>query len=434
MSPGRSIVGLEEIQHIELARLARFMVYARQARGPFLVVPFVVIALLRPNAPRIAVLFVCLCVLVALGWWDNRRYLRDGYQPSFLLVNALLISLVHVVLLLTTGALASPLVPVIVVFSAVVGILLGNGSGRRRFLTFQCACVVGLGVVQALGWADALAPTWLAPQPGVARAALGAGMVIVLLGAASRIGSRVRWLFDGMLTRTVEARQDLLRAHQEQAEELTALSASIAHELKNPLASVKGLAGLLARGLTGKEAEHLAVLRREVDRMQGILEEFLNFSRPAVPLSITDVDLAALCADVARLHEGLAHDKGVRLSLAGEGYARLDARKMRQVLMNLVQNAIDASPASTEVLLRLHQADGATCIDVVDAGAGLDPAVRDRLFTPGVTTKPTGSGLGLTIARALARQQGGDVELESTGTGCRARIRMPPLPTPTEAA
>jgi signal transduction histidine kinase len=254
-----------------------------------------------------------------------------------------------------------------------------------------------------------------------------AGFATAGLVLATALGRSIRRAFDNMLWRMNRARQESARAHAE----LFALSGEIAHELKNPLASIKGLAGLLAQDVaTGKPGERLGVLRREVDRMQGVLEEFLTFSRPLVPLAHEQVDLAALCEEVVAVHEGMAQERNLTLSSHVEQVTvTCDPRKIEQILLNLVQNAMEASPAGAAVELETSQQAGQAEVRVLDRGAGLNPDLADRAFEPGVTSKPQGSGLGLTIARALARQHGGDLELRAReGGGCAAVLRLPTVP------
>jgi len=111
----------------------------------------------------------------------------------------------------------------------------------------------------------------------------------------------------------------------------------------------------------------------------------------------------------------------------GEGVvARCDPRKVRQILINLVQNALDASPTTAAVEVEATAGPGVARVRVLDRGRGPDPTLGDAVFSPGVTTKARGSGLGLTIARALARQHGGDLVLSTRpGGGAVAELILP---------
>jgi signal transduction histidine kinase len=138
-------------------------------------------------------------------------------------------------------------------------------------------------------------------------------------------------------------------------------------------------------------------------------------------------------AEVVALHEGLARQRGVELRIAAgdSGVLRCDPRKLKQVLVNLLQNAIDATPPGGEVsiAIRAESGAGARVITVDDTGTGLAAEVRERLFQPGVTSKKGGSGLGLTIARAITEQHGGTLTLaDRTEGGCRATLTIPVEP------
>jgi signal transduction histidine kinase len=242
------------------------------------------------------------------------------------------------------------------------------------------------------------------------------------------MGGVMRNAFRSATQRALDARDDVLTTHEENTRALTIMTAEIAHELKNPLASVKGLAALLDREAEGKNHERLTVLRREVDRMQEILDSFLNFTRPVVPLQVGAVELKDLVEQVVALHEGMAHERGVSLRVdAKELSVKADVRKLKQVLINLVQNALHVTGAEGAIDLVVRpDANGASVL-VMDRGPGVQNA--ERAFEAGVTTKDRGSGLGLTVSRLLARQHGGDVRLlPRDGGGTIAELTLPSAP------
>jgi signal transduction histidine kinase len=161
--------------------------------------------------------------------------------------------------------------------------------------------------------------------------------------------------------------------------------------------------------------------------MQSILDEFLNFSRPLVPLALSESDAGAICREVAALHEGMAEERDLSISLVLEpANVRCDPRKVKQILINLLQNAFDASAAGSTITIEAGLAGGGARIRVIDRGKGVDSSLGEAVFEPGVTSKAVGSGLGLTIARALARQHGGDVVLSPRdGGGTIAEVVLP---------
>ncbi|MBF5041610.1 HAMP domain-containing histidine kinase [Aggregicoccus sp. 17bor-14] len=427
--------GFREIQHQEFERLFGRLVWARFFALPLLGTLVGWLALLEPAPWRRTVLLGVLVLIPTFFAVEVVRYRRQGLTRRAVPLNLTLGVGGILLVLFATGGLSSPFLYVLLPVTLMVGLLLPP----RLVLGLVGTALVAVWAFALLGAGHGLPDFNPEAFGGGTRAApslthlyFHAGFLSLALLFAATVGRSLRGGFDAVLLRTVRAQEDALHAHAERTQELTALSAEIAHELKNPLASLKGLGGLLTQNVPeGKGAERLAILRGEVERMQGILEEFLTFSRPLLPLSAAPTDLAALCAEVVSLHEGLAQERGVTLSLLpGGATVQCDARKVKQVLINLVQNALEASPAGGEVAFEVGLSPGGGArVLVLDRGRGPDAGLLPRLFEPGVTTKARGNGVGLTIARALARQHGGELQLSARpGGGAVAELWLPAAP------
>jgi two-component system sensor histidine kinase HydH len=385
---------------------------------------------LDPRPWRIALLTTAAVTLAIISLVELRAFKRDvPLTPMRVRVNLVVSGLCQLGLMIGSGALASPIAPAVLIVA-----LMFNLSAPRRL-----AAIFVLTVHVPAVWLLALAHAYdvvpgLVPFPGFATASIPAfgaflaafGYTLFFLGAVT-LGQWIRGTLDAAVEERVAEQQRLLELHRDTARTMSSLSAEIAHELKNPLASIKGLAGLLRRDVDGAGKERLEVMRGEIDRMQAILEEFLHYSRPVVPLELRATSLRSLAQEVLALHEGMALTRDVALELSEtDVVATCDPRKVRQILVNVVQNAIEASPARGLVRLALSTRGREVIVDVEDQGSGLDPEVRGSLFEVGATTKPKGSGIGLAVARGLARQHEGELTLEDReGGGCRARLVLP---------
>lgn len=393
---------------------------------------------------RRIVLGIAIAGLLSVSVVEGVRIRRGGHiGDDTVSLNLTFAVLGHTLIVLASGGLWSPIVVASPLLTLLLTLIVSPRIAKVLFIAELL--VVWLGAAMVVIGGPEVVPTLfrlgaLGVGFGIAHV-LAAALVLTLFDVlAYRAGGSLIRILGTQVRDALEARDASLHVHQERTSELTQLSAEIAHELKNPLASVKGLAALLAKSAAGRDAELLSVLRREVDRMQSVLDDFLNFSRPLVPLALEPVDVRALAQAVSELHEGVAAEHGahIEVSAGPRVVARCDGRKVQQVLINLVQNALDASPRGGEVRMDVEALDGAACVRVFDEGAGLAPEIAARVFEPGVTTKTRGSGLGLTIARGLARQHGGELSLSARARGgTMAELTVPlagPGPTPEVAA
>lgn len=400
---------------------------------PVIILIAVIFAALSPTPLRLALFGGAVSALLLVAWID-----RGGADPSDLRlgVNVALMGAFQLVVFFAAGGVAGPVLPAIVLFAVVASIVLRPREAAILVLGVQMPAVWLCAWVQASGALPELhipAYSGIYATPGTP----GAGPYLVatftsfVLAASHVLGRYLRVVVGDLGAELAEDRAQALAQNTESVKVISTLSGEIAHELKNPLASIKGLTALVRRDLTGVPAERMDVLRREVDRMQSILDEFLTYSRPLVPLVVERVDLRDLAEDVIALHEGMAAERSVRLELGPEPGVSVscDPRKVRQVIINLLQNAIDASAAGAAVRIGVAPDGTGGRLWVRDAGSGIAPDVLPRLFSVGMTTKERGTGLGLVVARGLARQHGGELTLANAdGGGALATLTLPAVP------
>jgi signal transduction histidine kinase len=360
---------------------------------------------------------------------ERRRIRRTPGSGRF--AGSLVVPVVlQVIPVLVTGGLDSPFIGMSVALAAYMG-----GQAASLSLVFlQSALMWGIGLLQIAGFPPQLMPRIFGGAEHAHTPALvltTAALQTFVCFFAYFVGRMLRHGYDVAMAESVRARDEMVRQGAAHAAGLQSVCGEISHELKNPLATVRGLVELMALDAPKpRDAERLAVVLREAVRMQASLDELLNLARPLSPLDLAPVDLEALRAEVCSLHEGMGAAAGVTLAAParadGHSAVRGDYRKLRQVLVNLVQNAIEASVRGATVTVTVRDREDGVAIDVEDEGVGIEAAVSDRAFEPGVTTKARGNGLGLTIARSIARQHGGDVVLRSRAPrGCVAVLALP---------
>ncbi|HMK35109.1 MAG TPA: PAS domain S-box protein [Desulfomonilaceae bacterium] len=211
------------------------------------------------------------------------------------------------------------------------------------------------------------------------------------------------------------------------------LSASLSHEIRNPLSSIKLNLQILARKLnvTGNDGRRLEITVHEVSRLEGILHQLLDLARP-LEISLCRVDPRGLVGACVELLRAKNQEKGIEVV---ERYSKklpivqLDAAKVEQALINLMLNALDATPEGGRVTLRVKSVTKpVSCIEfsVHDTGSGINPQQMTRLFTPFVSSKRHGIGLGLSNVRRIVEAHDGNIEVRSQpGRGTTFCMRFP---------
>lgn len=209
------------------------------------------------------------------------------------------------------------------------------------------------------------------------------------------------------------------------------VASGVAHEIRNPLFGISSVAQILSRELQLGQShrELLEALLRETRRLNTLVEDLLLYGRPS-RLERTAVDLRGLWTDLLQLHQEESRAAGVALTLDGDAEtppASADLTKIRQVLLNLLKNALEATPSGGTITIRVRPGtDGTVETAIEDTGPGIPREQRTRIFELFFTTKRSGSGLGLAICRRLIEDHGGRIVVgDRPGGGTIFTVRLP---------
>jgi signal transduction histidine kinase len=224
----------------------------------------------------------------------------------------------------------------------------------------------------------------------------------------------------GVLKQRERKEQGRLREAESLAAMGKALSA-VAHDMKAPLIAIGGFARLVQKHVESKNPyrDKLDIIIRETGRMENMMNEMLDFSRP-LTLHPTDQNVHSLIEETVAVIEGFAKERNVAVRNDSPPHLpaiSLDAIRIKQLLINLVTNAVQASPEGGKVMVRCNIQRGEMVIDVVDQGPGIPVDKRDEIFRPFVSTKKEGTGLGLAIVKKIVDAHRGRIEVWDTPHG-----------------
>jgi len=218
-----------------------------------------------------------------------------------------------------------------------------------------------------------------------------------------------------------QARKEMVRAERLAA--VGEVAAGVAHEIRNPLTSVKLLIQRAAerQPVHSLNGQQMQVLMEEVSRMENTVQSLLDFARPEKPQNVPCQFPSILTKSLALL-EGRLQQQQIELDISDDhapGLLHGDPLLIQQVIVNIVINAIEFTPPGGILRLRMFKNAQANSmvLEIEDSGPGIDPAVLERIFEPFVTTRSTGSGLGLAISRRIIEEQGGTLTATNASNG-----------------
>lgn len=308
------------------------------------------------------------------------------------------------------------------VVTAVLLTLLGSAADVSPLLVLPVSVALALGVTQLLA----------------------AGMVAPLRRMTEVSGAMARGDYTGRVrTSSTDEVGQLATAFNRMAEDLATvdrerrdLIATVSHELRTPLTAMTALLENLADQVVPADAQHLGAALEEAQRLGRLVEDLLQLSRleaGVVDLDRQDVALRALVEDSVAQVRATGRPGDVTIAVDADLVVAGDPARLRQLLVNVVDNAARHAPADTSVRIAAGTTDGSWWLEVVDAGGGVAPEDRERVFERFGTDGAGGTGLGLAVARWVAQLHGGTLRFLDPAAGRGARLRLE-VPTAGDAA
>ena len=219
----------------------------------------------------------------------------------------------------------------------------------------------------------------------------------------------------------------------EQLAAIGKMAAGIAHEIRNPLASMSGSIQMMSQtgSLDPVSEKLMGIVLRETDRLNALVTDFLQFARPQPP-QLEQIQLRAMLAEMVevfaylRYQEDVAAPTSVILDMDEEVELEADPRQLKQVLWNLLNNAAEAASGEVIIRVRADRAAKTVQVRVIDDGCGIPAEVQGRIYDPFFTTKDSGSGLGLAQVLRIVEDHGGSLHAESEpGVGSTFTVTLP---------
>ncbi|MBL4688780.1 MAG: HAMP domain-containing histidine kinase [Nannocystaceae bacterium] len=397
-------------------------------KRPIIVAPGMVLGLTMlvvagvPSSQVVA-LAVCLTLMFSLfcieAWYGRATPVSERWLAWSLRITLTALTVACAL----SGGLRSPFLPLVLAPVVVAFAAFGRGPASTTMAAYFALLVFSLSRVP-VGW-----PWPPIPSPfdmGMTAVTSIITLVLAYVGVAQLSDTLV-----SSRESLLRVRQDALLAATDRLKSLETIGAKLAHELNNPLASIKGLAQLSARSSEDPRTQkRFDVLLTAVRQMEDIVDGYLSFSRPLASLDAKDLDLDLLVVDAVELVRTGAHSRGVAIVCEGAaGDVHADRRRLLDAVLNIVTNAVEASSRGSSVRVLARRVAQGVEIEVCDSGPGLSASELKRLGTPYFTTKAHGTGLGVVIAMASIRQHGGELRYESlVGRGTTATITLPARP------